>query len=66
MSNLVYLYIVPVVVFLVLIFLLLPPGACYLEGVVECPIYRGFCICIITAAISFLAVAYIVHYLKDW
>jgi len=62
--NLYYLYIIPIIVFILLMILTMPPMSCCFENMIYCPIYRSFAIAIIVSAISFLGVAYVVHHLN--
>ena len=57
------LYVIPVILFLTLIFLTMPPTSCFLEDTIPCPVYRNFTIAVIVTAVSFLGVAIVRNYM---
>lgn len=63
MANLTILYIIPIVLFLTLIILTMPPTSCFFDNMIPCPIYRSFTIAVVIAAISFLGVALVSNHL---
>lgn len=63
MNNLYLLYIIPLLVFILLMLLTMPPFSCCLEEKIPCPIYRAFSIAIIVSSLSFIGAALVVYHL---